>query len=60
MIPDTNQKFSTWRPNKVGSLSFEIAEPLLVDGPDPKIDQLPRKGLALTEKLKEEFNTLES
>ena len=29
-------------------------------GPDPDLSQMPRKVLALTEKLKDEFKTLES
>ena len=52
LIPDFNQKFTTYRPNGEGSLNFEIAEPLLMHGPDPEIDQMPKKLLALTEKLK--------
>ena len=60
LIPDFKQKLSTYRPNGKGSISLEIAEPLLLYGPDPEEDQMPRKVLALTEKLKDQFNTLES
>ena len=35
LIPDFNQKFSTYRPNGEGGINFEIAEPLLVFGSEP-------------------------
>ena len=52
LIPDKNQKFITYSPNGVGSLSLEIAEPLLLYGDDPEDDQMPQV-LALNEKLKD-------
>ena len=60
MVPDFKQIFSTFRPNGEGNLSLQIAEPLLINGPEPDLEQMPRKVLALTEKLKDKFNTLES
>ena len=59
MIPDYQHKFARYRPNGIGSLNFEIAEPLLLDGPDPEEDQYPLV-LALAEKLEDQFNVLES
>ena len=60
LIPDSNQILNTFRPNSEGNLTFEIAEPLLLHGPDPTEDQMPTKLLALAEKLKDQFETLES
>ena len=60
LVPDFMQIFSTYRPNGEGSLNFQIAEPLLLHGPDPNLEQMPRMVLALNEKLKDELNTLES
>ena len=51
LIPDSNQILNTFRPNSEGNLTFEIAEPLLLHGPDPTEDQMPTKLLALAEKL---------
>lgn len=51
LIPDKGHEFIRYSPNGVGSLSLEIAEPLLLNGPDPEDDQMP-KVLALNEKLK--------
>ena len=60
LVPDYQQKFLSYRPNGEGSLCFQIAEPLLLDGSNPDEAQMPTKVLALTEKLKDEFNNLES
>ena len=60
LIPDFNQKLTTYRPNGEGSLCLEISEPLLLYGPDPDEEKMPRKVIALAEKLQNQFNTLES
>ena len=60
MIPDFNQKLSTYRPNGMGSLTFEISEPILLFGPEPEKSQMPKMVLAMTEKLKDRFEALES
>ena len=39
---------------------FEIAEPLLLHGPEPEGDQMPRQLLAQNEKLQYQVSTLEN
>ena len=55
MIPDSQGYLTAWQPNEVGGVWLQISAPLVLHGPDPLPNELPKKVLAegyiLTDKV---------
>ena len=46
MIPDSQGYLTSWRPNDAGNVWLQISAPLVLHGPDPLPNELPKKFVA--------------